>query len=181
LRCEVCGRKIRGEPKKVIIEGAKMLVCEECAKLGSVYLEPEARVPKASYMPEKRAKTFPTISMTKREATNLHEETELIENFGSLIREVREKLGLTHEDLGRKIGEKVSVLKKVESEKMFPDEKLATKLEHVLKVKLLVQAEKHDLPETVSSPQSPRLTLGEIAHLKTGKRRNSEDEGDHSS
>lgn len=182
MRCEVCGRQIRGEPKKVVIEGAKMIVCEECAKLGSIYLEPEASIPKAPFMADRKVKAVPaTVLPIKRETVKLHEETELIENFGSVVREAREKIGLSHEDLGRKLGEKVSVLKKIESEKMSPDEKLATKLEHALKVKLLVQSEEHKVPEIASTPQSPTLTLGEIARLKTGKRRNPENAGASSS
>lgn len=157
-----------------------MLACGECAKLGHAYLEP--RVPKSSYVPIRKAKPSSTaLSPTRRKTKNLREETELTENFGSLVREARENLGLTHEDLGRKIGEKVSVLKKVEGEKMFPDERLATKLEYALKVKILVQREKRKVPETFfSSPSSP-VTLGEIARLKTGKRRNLENEGGNSS
>lgn len=154
-----------------------MVVCEECAKLGSTYLEPEAKISKASYMSIKKPNaSSTTFLITRMKVTNLHEELELTENFGSLIREAREKMGLSHEDLGRKIGEKVSVLKKVEGEKMSPDKKLAAKLEHILKVKLLVQAEEHEVPETVLP--SSQLTFGEVARLKTGKRRNPENEGE---
>ncbi len=178
MRCEVCGRQIRGEPRKVIIEEAKMIVCEECSRLGSPYLEPANKLSKSSYTPVKEAKTFPrTIPLTKKEPTSLHEELELKENFGTLIREAREKLGLSHEDIGRKIGEKVSLLKKVENEKMLPDEKVAAKLEHILRIKLLVPAKENRLPVSVSHSPSTAVTLGEIARLKTGKRRYPENEG----
>jgi len=182
LRCEVCGRRIHGEPRKALIEGAKMLVCEDCAELGSIYPEPDKKFHKTSSILSEKAKTFPAIvSPIRRQATNFHQESELVERYGSLIRESREKLGLSHRDLGRKIGEKVSVLKKVESEKMLPDERLATKLEHVLKVRLLVEAQEHEVPEKVFSSPSSHLTLGDIAHLKTGKRRNPENESINSS
>jgi len=184
LRCEVCGIRIRGEPKKVIIEGAKMLVCGKCSSLGSVYLQPETKLSRPSYIPAKKANPFPaTIPLIKREAPNLHEEMELVENFGSVIREAREKLGLSHEELGRKIGEKVSLIKKVENQKMVPDQRVAVKLEHVLRVKLLVLAKesKTPVPVSISPSASSGLTLGEIAYLKTGKRRHPENEGTTSS
>ena len=45
---------------------------------------------------------------------------------------------LTHEELGKKINEKASVLRNLEVGKMAPNNQLASKLEHMLKIKLLV-------------------------------------------
>jgi len=177
LRCEVCGRQIRGEARKVVIEGARMLACEDCAKLGSPYFEPEVGPPRMSGAPIKTARTIPSVVPRLRVTMEkLSVEKDFVENFGSLIRESRERLGLSHKELGRRIGEKVSVIKKLETEKMLPDEMLATKLERMLKVRLLIRSEQHEISQPVSSPQPPNLTLGEIARLKTGKRRNPQDE-----
>jgi len=181
LMCEICGRQIVGEPKKIMIERAKMLVCGECAKLGSTYTEPEA-AGKSYSAAAGRPKSLPVFVSAERKSatTNLPEAFELVDEFASLVRENREKMGLSHKELGRKIGEKESVLKKIEARKMVPDKRLATKLEHTLKVKLLVQPEEPEVPATFSSIPSTGLTLGEVVHLKGGKRRNPEDEGDNS-
>lgn len=64
-------------------------------------------------------------------------ELELVNDFPKQIKRAREKLQLTHEDLGRQIGEKVSLLQKIEIGKMVPDQVLAKKLEHILRIKLL--------------------------------------------
>lgn len=182
MRCEVCGGHIRGKPKKVVIEGAKMLVCEQCARLGSIYLEPEVKRFTSSYIPTRGTKkTLPSITLsTRRKAASLREDLEIKEGFGSLVRKAREMMDLSQEDLGRKMGEKVSVLKKIESEKMIPDQKLAKKLEHVLKVELLIPSKDYEISERISSPPPSGVTIGEIAQLKTEKRRRPENESDNS-
>ena len=73
----------------------------------------------------------------KRQGKKPDKPLELVENFDLIIRNAIKNLQLSHEDLGKKIMEKVSVIKKIESGKMRPNNELATKLEHILKVKLL--------------------------------------------
>ncbi|MCW4020899.1 MAG: multiprotein bridging factor aMBF1 [Candidatus Bathyarchaeota archaeon] len=174
LQCEVCGRPIIGKPHRVIIEGVKMLTCGRCAELGSGYWEPE---PKSFRRPE-GFRTAVSIPVRRKRTIDVSEDLVVTEGFGSIVRQARVELGLSHEDLGRKIGEKVSVLRKVESGKMTPDHRLAGKLEHALEVKLLVPF----VVPKVSRPASPAskgVTLGEIVRLKD-RRRHPENEGDHS-
>ena len=168
MRCEVCGRRIRGKPNRVIIEGAKMTVCKRCARLGTPYHEP----PKPKVTPKGTvAKRTPLIRKTSIKASTpkIDNSLELIDDYSVKVRQAREKLGLTHEDLGKKIGEKVSVLKKVETGKMVPDNVLARKLEHALQIKLLVPAQslepKATKPIVAHKPQKG-LTLGDIAQIK---------------
>lgn len=51
------------------------------------------------------------------------------------------KQGFTHEQLGIKMSEKASLLKKVETGALKPDELLAKKLERYLQIKLYVSAD----------------------------------------
>jgi len=138
-----------------------MTVCSECAKLGSGYWEPK---------PQRRAKKGikrqPTISFSKRKQRPTVTETlELVGDFGQRVRQAREGLGLSHEDLGRKIREKVSVIRKIESGKMIPDLVLAEKLEHALKIKLRVPASEPKVQPVLSS--KPRgTTLGDLIQFK---------------
>lgn len=95
----------------------------------------------------------------------LEMELELVNDFPKQIKRAREKLRLTHEDLGRKIGEKVSVLQKIEIGKMVPDQVLAKKLEHVLRIKLLSPpSERPGLP--LLQPPPPKPTLGDLVKIK---------------
>ena len=164
MNCEVCGRQIVGKPFKVVIEGAKMVVCGNCVKLGSAYWEerPQRRV-------KKTAKPLPRISISgKRQPPALAEALELVDDFSLRIRRARERMELSHEDLGRKIGEKVSVLRKIESGKMTPDHRLAEKLQHALRVELLVSPSEPKVPSTVLF-QPREVTLGDVILLKKRK------------
>jgi len=167
MRCEVCGRRIIGSPYKAMIEGAKMLVCDECSKLGAVYWEAktEPRLKKISKrLPQ------PVIAPRKQPSITVEESVELVDDFGVKVRQAREKLSMSHEDLGKKISEKVSVLRKIESGKMTPNNLLIEKLKHALKIKLLVPVSEPKIPSKVlasSHPSAP--TLGDIAQVKKEK------------
>lgn len=167
MRCEVCGRKIIGPPFKAMIEGAKMLVCSECSKLGSVYWEAktEPRMKKISKrLPQ------PMIAPRKQPPIIVEESVELIDDFGAKVRQSREKLGMSHEDLGKKISEKVSVLRKIESGKMTPNNLLIEKLQHALKIKLLVPVSEPKVPSKALASSRPSVpTLGDIAQVKKEK------------
>jgi putative transcription factor len=71
----------------------------------------------------------------------LTDETVLSQDFGRMIREARMKKGFTHEQLGVKMSEKASLLKKVETGALRPDELLAKKLERFLQIKLYVSTD----------------------------------------
>jgi putative transcription factor len=85
------------------------------------------------------------LVVKKRGHTNnriqLTDETVLSQDFGRMIREARMKKGFTHEQLGVKMSEKASLLKKVETGALRPDELLAKKLERFLQIKLYVSTD----------------------------------------
>ncbi len=165
MRCEVCGRKIIGPPYKKIIEGANMLVCGECAKLGSVTWEAktEPRMKKVA----RRLPQQLTVAPRKQPPITVDESMELVDDFGGKIRRARETLGMSHEDLGKKISEKVSVLRKIETSKMTPNNLLTEKLQHALRIKLMVPVSEPKVPAkalATSRPSAP--TLGDLVIMK---------------
>jgi len=165
LRCEVCGRRINGKPLNVIIEGAKLTVCNECSKLGKIcYEEPKQKTPG----PRLATTQKPLIFHTKKPQTpKVDTSLELVENFDVKIRQAREKLGISHEELGKRINEKVSLLRKIETGKMTPDNRLATMLEHTLKIKLMVPAKEEKIPQAKLARIAGRdVTLGDLIHLE---------------
>ncbi|MGQ9530849.1 MAG: multiprotein bridging factor aMBF1 [Candidatus Bathycorpusculaceae bacterium] len=169
MRCEVCGSKIHGKPYRVTIEGAKLTVCDQCSKHGIIIWEEEPK-PKGAAIKTKITPPPTKLKSKKAPETPIETSFELVENFAVKIRQAREKLGLSHEELGKKINEKVSLLKKVETGKMTPDNKLATKLEHLLKIKLLVPAsEEKSVPIEIPKPISRELTLGDLIQLDKRK------------
>jgi len=177
LQCDVCGREIVGKPHRVIIEGAKLTTCARCAELGSAEWKPEPKSPNVSLKirPARQYKS----RWTRRRTKEIREDLTIIENFGSIVRKARQRLSLSQEDLGRKIGEKVSVIRKIEVERIIPSERLARKLEHALGIKLLVPFVEPEVSAPLSQVNKG-VTLGEIAYLKDSRRRQQQNEGNNS-
>ncbi len=172
MRCEVCGRKIREAPMRVIIEGAKLTVCTECSKHGKATWEEPVKptiIAQRQIGGAQGAQFQGPIQIRKRVITaRVDTSQEIVENYAEVIREAREKQGLSTEDLGKKINEKESVLRKIETGKMSPNDLLVSKLEHTLKIKLLVPVaeEKVPLPKAASRD----FTLGDVVRInKKGK------------
>jgi len=69
---------------------------------------------------------------------NMVDEVILDPEFHKIIREARAKKGLSHEQLGQKINEKVTLLRKLETGTIKPDEPLAKKLERFLGITLYI-------------------------------------------
>jgi putative transcription factor len=69
---------------------------------------------------------------------------ELTNEYSRLIKNARELRGLSQEELGKKINEKTSVISHLETGSMKPDDALARKLEHFLKIQLFVPSEEID-------------------------------------
>ena len=103
----------------------------------------------------------------KKIVANVEITQEITEDFSTKIRQAREKLGLTHEELGKRINEKSSVIGKLETGKMNPSNILATKLEHALKIKLLTLISEEKAPTTLPPATANReLTLGDLIQLE---------------
>ncbi len=162
MECEVCGRQIFGSPIRAIIEGAKLNVCSECTKLSSGYWEPAPK-----HRVKTRVKHQPIIPVSRRMPTpSVTETLELVDDFAQRVRQARRDLELSHEDLGRKLREKVSVLRKIEKGKMAPDLVLAERLEHALKIKLRVPASEESETGFVSLAKPAGATLGDLVLMK---------------
>lgn len=166
MRCEVCGRNIHGKPFHVIIEGAKLLVCSECSKHGTLVSSAPSKIPEGTKIKLKpSAEKAKPVKVSSKRSDKIEISMELVDDFAYKIKQAREKLGLTHEELGRRINEKVSVLKKIEAGKMVPDDKLVAKLEHVLRIKLMVPVS-GDVPKVALPKQPVRgLTLSDLVRL----------------
>ncbi|MCW4006490.1 MAG: multiprotein bridging factor aMBF1 [Candidatus Bathyarchaeota archaeon] len=170
MRCEVCGRKIRESPMRVVIEGAKLTVCGSCAKHGQATWEPAA--PKPAPVPQMQpslGSPFKGPIPIKKRVVKAKVDTtkEVISDYAEVIKHAREKAGLSVEDLGMRISEKASVLRKIELGKIAPTNQLIARLEHELKVSLLVSvAEEKDVAQSVSKASNRELTLGDLIEFK---------------
>jgi len=114
--CELCGCQITGEVIPVVVESVVMHVCRPCSKHGKPYV---------SKKKERKPKELFTFSLPS-----------VKEDYSKLIKEGRERLGLTQDELGSKIAESDSVVKLLEQSKFKPDQALAKKLEQLLGISL---------------------------------------------
>lgn len=156
-QCEICGAEISGAPQRIVIDRSTLDVCKSCARFG----KPEDKwspVPK-KMVPMERAFTV----NRPKPRDHFKDLIELVPDFGRKIREAREGLGLSPEELGERIKEKATLLKKIEREDISPEDEIRKKLEKELKIKLSDQASE----TRVKSGSSGRgLTLGDIASIK---------------
>ena len=159
MECEICGKPVpEHNPIRAKIEGSVMVVCKDCAKLGTIQKAP----PKPRFQQNKKGKRTAQPRKTYR---NDEPKDELIEDYNIAVRRARESKNWSREDLGKKINERVSVINRIESGKMTPDNKLTKKLEKALDIKLIENIDDVDLNQFMSSSSGER-TLGNIMKIK---------------
>src|SRR6478736_3446173 len=164
--CEVCGKQIE-DRTKVMIENTVFNVCITCSKRGkpieakggftsfnkknnegikkltSKYSSTTKPLTNTTTKPSSRYNKIKTIQKNKpppQKKINLTDEFILDPEFPKVIRDARNKKGITHDQLGQKINEKVTLLKKIETGTIKPDETLSKKLEKFLGIKLYINS-----------------------------------------
>jgi putative transcription factor len=156
-QCEICGAEIAGLPQRIVIDRSTLDVCKSCARFG----KPEDKwtpVPR-KMVPVERA----FIVKRPQPRDQFKDLVELVPEFGRKIRNAREALGMSPEQLGLRIKEKATLLKKIEREDISPEDEVRKKLEKELKIKLTDQASE----SRVKAGSAGRgLTLGDIASIK---------------
>lgn len=163
LRCEVCGREIYGQPYYRIIEGGRMTVCSSCAQFGSKEWDPKK--PQATTV---RRQTTARSRPRRRSEIEVAEAFELVANYGELIRKTRQRKGINVEDFAKKIGEKESVIKKLEKEQLNPSISLVRKVQRELGIKLTDETPTANSGSFLTKPMGPR-TLGDLIKIKASK------------
>lgn len=181
MDCEVCGNPIFGRGIRVLIDGAELVVCGRCAS-GATAVKTSrpaaSTTPRRSTPSAPRPRSPPQVRRRPSVPT-VPEDVELIDDYGQVIRKARQAMQLNQEDLCRKIAEKVSVLQKIESGRLVPDDSLVKKLEHALKIQLLQPPTKTPIKDDKFT-RPMELTLGDIAIMQK-KREEGEDAGERRS
>ena len=158
--CEICGREIVGKPARALVEGARLIVCQQCSSLGT----------SLPGFPDRPHRPLVVTSHTHAPIERLPkavEDSDLVEEYPTVIKEGREKHGLSQQDLAFKAKEKVTVIQKIEIGKMLPTMRLAKELEHLLRIRLLVPRDELDLPALPRRPApQPGVTLGDVALVR---------------
>jgi putative transcription factor len=91
------------------------------------------------------------------------QELDIAENFADIIRKKRMKLGMSQEELAKRVKEKLSVIQKIEIGRIAPETQLCRELQHELKIKLLVPRKETPAPKTAALGE---VTLGDIVKIR---------------
>ena len=132
--CEMCGKEVP-LTKAVIVEGTRLNVCPNCAKFGEDYRANQSGAPISSSVIEQRLEKRERRMKTK-DIYQGTTSTEIIDNYGGVIREAREAKGMDLEQFAASILEKKGTISKIEANTLVPDDKLIKKIEKALGIKL---------------------------------------------
>ncbi len=158
--CDICGRKTDKE-YIVEVEEAQLHVCERCAK-GMTPIEI------IDHSPNKNAKQEPRVI---KHAFS-EEANEITNDYGSIIKNAREKAGLTNKELAIRINEKESLIARIERNQLMPEERVAKKLEKLLGIKLETDSKSEENKRTFG--ENEPLTLWDAAIKKESKKKGGE-------
>lgn len=157
MQCEICGAEIPGTPNRIVIDRSTLDVCKSCARFGKAE-DKWTPVPR-KVVPVERAFTVRRPQLRD----HFKDLVEIVPEYGRVIREARERQGLTPDELASTIKEKAALIKKIERQELVPEDRVRKKLEKELDIKLTDQA----TDEKVKYRGGAKgLTLGDIADIK---------------
>jgi putative transcription factor len=127
MQCELCGKECNCRP--AMVDGVKMMLCPDCMRHGKgIDVAPK---PVTSSRP-----ILERIKRPKEKDVYKDMNKELVSNWNTLIKNAREKKGLSREELGFRIGERTVTISKIENGDLRPSDKVAEKLEKELDINL---------------------------------------------
>jgi len=157
--CELCGKYIT-KGNKICVEGSIVIACDKCSKYGEFVDKIDLKIPKKKVIEKEREYEF-----------ELDFDEEIVDNYGLIVRRAREEKNMKQEDLAKRINEPVSVIKRIESERIELNTKIAKKIENVLNIRLIEKSEDEDI-DMHEKDDNEKITLGDIivVRKKRGKR-----------
>ncbi|MAF89377.1 MAG: helix-turn-helix domain-containing protein [archaeon] len=118
MECELCGLVLDSE-RKVNVGGSTVSVCEHCTRYGKEIFTKNVAASKIGQSNYK-----------------MPDETLLVDDFGKIISQQRQKLEMTQKEFGVFLGVKLSELKMIENGKLRPDDATAKKMGNKLGLSL---------------------------------------------
>ena len=145
--CDICGKPA---VTTAIVESARLSVCERCVSYGREL---------APYAAASGRKTAPRPPA----------ELDVVEDYGKIVVQARQRAGMTRQELARKLFVFESVLSRVEEGKLKPSVELSKKLEESLGITLLEERKpEQEQQKTISQErhQGRGLTLADVVNIK---------------
>ncbi|AIJ05657.1 transcriptional regulator, XRE family [Methanocaldococcus bathoardescens] len=162
--CELCG-KLVDKLHKVIIEGSEMYVCKECAKFGKSPKTYSRLGKKPTIIGKGGITTNKQVKKPVKRRRDIFDTLPMLrEDYGDVIREAREKRGLSIEELAKKLKMKASTLQKFERYELEPNEREIKILEKELKITLTESVGEES--SYYGSGDEDGFTLGDFIKIK---------------
>jgi len=162
--CPICGGIIWGRGQRVLLEGAKITVCDNCAQHGKkIYKAPKnATIAKRT---QKRPQSNARKQPIKPKGV---EALEIVSDYANRIRNTRNNLKLNQDQFAQKLNEKPSLLKRIEAGKVEPTIKLAKKIQKIYNLQLIKKSDDSqiNIQDTKFMKKSAGSSLGDIAFIK---------------
>ena len=165
--CPICGGIIWGRGQKVLIEGAKMTVCNACAQHGTRIKSGAPKNMQKREVSKKPSK--PTYNTPSYKPKDNFDELELVADFAERIRNARIKSKLSQELFAQKLHEKLSLMKRIETGKAKPTIPLAKKIEKTYNITLLQKSSQEEINYKSYVKRGSGSSLGDIAFIKKRK------------
>jgi putative transcription factor len=160
--CELCGKDVP-ETRSTWVEGTQLKLCKDCQRFGdkvkSGTSESPTKVVIESRLQQRERR------MRSRDIYKEEDAFELADDYSKRIRDSRNAKGWTHEQLGAKINERVTILSKIESGTMKPTDDLVSKLEKSLGI-ILIEKVPLIKSEGKTSKSGATFTLGDLIKKK---------------
>ena len=156
----MCGAPLRGKGITVSYEGSIITVCPNCynkiKKFAKIISERELR--RKEELRKKIKTNAPKLSTEV--------ELEVVDDYYKLIKEARERMGLSQQQLAQQLRVSENIIKRFESGKLKPTIQQARQLEKILGIKLLRPVESEEETEDADF----ELTLGDVVNIREGKK-----------
>lgn len=166
--CQICGGKI-WKAQKVMLEGAKIIVCQSCAQHGKkLPMKTKTFHGKIKSKPSQE-KSPPQYSTSNKLRKSFEDSIEIVSDFSTIIRKARTLNNLNQDQFAQKLNEKPSLLRRIESGKVVPTLNLARKIEKVYNITLLKKTSDIEVNMKKYLKKSSDTSLGDIAFIKKKK------------
>ena len=158
MKCEMCGKE--ASLRKTKVEGAVLNLCKECQQTGKV-------IGSSGKSSGSSGKSSGGRKRRKRRRKPREQQKHLVRDFDEKVKQTRESKDISIEDLAEKMKVKESVVHRIESGKLKPDEKLAKKIKKSLGLDLYREESELDYESRDNGRRkSSKNTIGDIAKVK---------------
>jgi putative transcription factor len=162
LLCEMCGKEYP-TLRSVKVEGTVLMVCASCSRFGEG-VQPQQRQQEAP-TPVVERLVLREKRMQERDIYQSAGEEVIVEDFPLRVRQRRESLGWSQEELAKRLNERKSIIQKVETGTMTPGDKLVKKLEGTLGIRLKEKVASLGVSQ-VKRGESRGVTLGDLVSFE---------------